>query len=102
MTRSFGDFHAKRPELGGNGKVVIAEHGKMTYLTLDGDGDVSMLVLASDGIWDALTPEEVLQKIEKPGALQPLAPPSGGSKSNAVAPAAEITRYIEAFAATNM
>jgi protein phosphatase PTC2/3 len=63
VTRAFGDFHAKKPALGGKPLVVIADHGRIAVLRM---GDIKYLVLASDGVWDALSTKDVFAAISKP------------------------------------
>mmetsp|Transcript_8717 Transcript_8717/g.13017 ORF Transcript_8717/g.13017 Transcript_8717/m.13017 type:complete len:339 (-) Transcript_8717:215-1231(-) len=63
VTRSFGDFYAKLPLLGGIKGTVIHHHGEMqTYRLFK---DFRMVVLASDGVWDAFRPSEVFKIIRQ-------------------------------------
>jgi hypothetical protein len=81
VTRAFGDFHAKVEYLGGMKGVVVHDHGKIKYMKLTSgsstgenhintpDGPpvnpdshrLQFLLIASDGVWDGLSIEEVLQ-----------------------------------------
>ena len=61
VTRAFGDFHAKLTDLGGMPKVILPDHGQMTCLRLM--SPTQFIVLASDGVWDALEPAEVFSLI---------------------------------------
>jgi serine/threonine protein phosphatase PrpC len=60
VTRSFGDFYAKDPLLGGVPGSVICDPGRVRFFSL---GDLRYAVLASDGVWDALEPEVVFKII---------------------------------------
>ena len=62
VTRAFGDFSAKVDYLGGRKGVVIANHGRISYI----NGTKTLprfLILASDGIWDALSTEDISKTI---------------------------------------
>jgi len=63
VTRSFGDFYAKIPGLGGLREAIIHHHGPVEKYLLP--GDLRMVVLASDGVWDALKPAEVFKMIKR-------------------------------------
>lgn len=88
VTRAFGDFSAKVDYLGGRKGVVIANHGRISYL----NGAKTLprfLILASDGIWDALSTEDISNTISQffrdlsegqgkdPSKIPPPAPASG-------------------------
>lgn len=64
VTRAFGDFSAKVEYLGGRKGVVIPSHGRISYLNA-GKTLPKYIILASDGIWDALTVEEIGRAIDK-------------------------------------
>jgi len=60
VTRSFGDFHSKIL----NNKVVISDHGSIKYINLtscneDDSACIDYIILASDGVWDALSIDEI-------------------------------------------
>lgn len=57
VTRSFGDFHAKIPTLGGIEGSVIADYGELR--TLEIEEDWQGIIIASDGAWDALSPRQI-------------------------------------------
>ncbi len=62
VTRAFGDFSAKEPALGGKPNVVICNYDKIDMILMKEHktrGKLKCIVLASDGVWDALTAEEV-------------------------------------------
>lgn len=61
VTRAFGDFYAKKRVLGGLPNVLIHDHGRIQYFQLS--EKTRYLVLASDGLWDALEKDEVAKKI---------------------------------------
>ncbi len=82
VTRAFGDFHAKVEYLGGLKGVVVHDHGKIKYMKLTSGSStqstpvdsqnggppvdpasrrLQFLLIASDGVWDGLSVEEVLQ-----------------------------------------
>ena len=63
VTRSFGDFNAKLEYLGGKKGVVTSQHGKISYINA-GKSTPKYIVLASDGVWDVLSIEEVTKVIE--------------------------------------
>lgn len=58
VTRAFGNFHAKIASLGGNKDVLICEHGRIEYQNLH-YANLRHIVIASDGVWDALSIAEV-------------------------------------------
>eukprot|EP00600_Ochromonadales_sp_CCMP1393_P005280 CAMPEP_0174969248 /NCGR_PEP_ID=MMETSP0004_2-20121128/8640_1 /TAXON_ID=420556 /ORGANISM="Ochromonas sp., Strain CCMP1393" /LENGTH=340 /DNA_ID=CAMNT_0016218683 /DNA_START=1230 /DNA_END=2249 /DNA_ORIENTATION=- len=66
VTRAFGDFHGKKIHLGGRAGVVIHDHGKLKYINVR-KTPLKYLVLASDGVWDVLSIEEVLSIIDSHG-----------------------------------
>lgn len=86
VTRAFGDFSAKVDYLGGRKGVVIPSHGRINYInaakTLP-----KFIVLASDGVWDALSTEDISKVIAQffensaAGPLQDAAKASSGSGS---------------------
>lgn len=61
ITRSFGDFYAKDPLLGGRPGSVICDPGQIRFYNLS---DLKYVVLASDGVWDALDSESVFKIID--------------------------------------
>jgi serine/threonine protein phosphatase PrpC len=61
ITRSFGDFYAKDPMLGGIPGSVICDPGQIRFFNLP---ELKYIVLASDGVWDALEPESVFKIID--------------------------------------
>lgn len=69
VTRAFGDFYAKRHELGGNPNVLICDHGPIRHVDLL-TAPLKYLVLASDGLWDGLTEVEVFNTISPPPVNQ--------------------------------
>jgi serine/threonine protein phosphatase PrpC len=60
VTRSFGDFYAKEKKLGGLPGNLICQYGQIRVFS---SIDLKYIVLASDGVWDALTPKEVFDII---------------------------------------
>ena len=62
VTRAFGDFHAKRSEFGGLDGAVIPDCGPVRRFKLVG---ASWLVLASDGLWDALPPDVIFKSLAR-------------------------------------
>jgi serine/threonine protein phosphatase PrpC len=60
-TRSFGNFHAKLEHLGGQRGVIVHSHGPVKQVPLSGKahGAPKFVILASNGIWDVLSIEEV-------------------------------------------
>jgi hypothetical protein len=63
VTRSFGDFNSKLEYLGGKKGVVISTHGRISYINA-GKTPPKYLILASDGVWDVLTIQEVSQMLD--------------------------------------
>lgn len=63
ITRSFGDFYAKDLILGGIPGSVICDHGQIRTFPLS--RDIKYIVLASDGVWDALSSQEIFQIIDE-------------------------------------
>jgi len=60
VSRTFGDFEAKLPKLGGNPYVVVAEPEIKSYkITKDWD----FLVLASDGVYDKMENLDVAHSV---------------------------------------
>lgn len=58
-------------------KIVIPDHGKVTYLKLENEKNkLKYVIMASDGVWDALTIEEVIDCI----------PCQSGKSNNKVSP----------------
>lgn len=68
VTRSFGDFSSKIDYLGGRKGVVIPTHGRIKYINA-AKAMPKYLVLGSDGIWDALTIEQVALMISQHSAI---------------------------------
>uniref|UniRef100_A0AAV1V0A0 PPM-type phosphatase domain-containing protein n=1 Tax=Peronospora matthiolae TaxID=2874970 RepID=A0AAV1V0A0_9STRA len=67
MTRAFGDFYLKCPELS-----MAPFKSKVPYITskpsistIYMDGSEKYVILASDGLWDVVTPEEAVQIVDK-------------------------------------
>ncbi|KAG5186149.1 phosphatase 2C-like domain-containing protein [Tribonema minus] len=59
VTRAYGDFYAKRAPLGGLPGALICGHGRLSRVELDGfgtdgGGGAGVVILASDGVWDAV------------------------------------------------
>eukprot|EP01017_Pseudomicrothorax_dubius_P011488 TRINITY_DN142_c0_g1_i1.p1 TRINITY_DN142_c0_g1~~TRINITY_DN142_c0_g1_i1.p1 ORF type:complete len:526 (-),score=65.45 TRINITY_DN142_c0_g1_i1:47-1624(-) len=60
VSRTFGDLDAKLPQLGGNPKAVIAQPDVRSFrVTAEQD----FLVLATDGVFDVLSSEEVISTV---------------------------------------
>jgi protein phosphatase 2C family protein 2/3 len=57
VTRAFGDFNAKLGPLGGQEGVVIPDFGQIKYKKID--SLVQYIILASDGLWDALSTSDI-------------------------------------------
>jgi serine/threonine protein phosphatase PrpC len=57
VTRSFGDLHAKIPEVGGCVGGVI--HDPDPIAEVDIQDDWLYFIVASDGVWDAVEPKKV-------------------------------------------
>lgn len=57
VSRTFGDPHAKFERLGGNPNVVIAVPDITNFKVINSHHD--FIIIASDGIYDRLTTEEV-------------------------------------------
>ena len=55
VTRSFGDFHAKRGKQGVSSALIV-DHSSLTAVSIS---TLRFVVLASDGVWDALTADQV-------------------------------------------
>lgn len=76
VTRSFGDFCAKKEFLGGKKNVVIANHGEIKYINFLSrsfesiDSKVEYLVLGSDGVWDVLSAQNVQTIINNNSSLK--------------------------------
>lgn len=64
VTRSFGDFGAKVDFLGGRKAVIVPTHGRIKYINA-AKSMPKYIVLGSDGIWDAISIEQVAQMISK-------------------------------------
>ena len=60
VSRTFGDPHAKFEKYGGNPHVVIAVPD-ITYLKIEKHHD--FVIIASDGVYDRMTSEEVASLI---------------------------------------
>jgi protein phosphatase 2C family protein 2/3 len=58
VSRTFGDAHAKLEQFGGNPKVVVATPDVNNFKLIDNYHDY--ILIASDGIFDKLTTEEVI------------------------------------------
>jgi hypothetical protein len=71
VTRSFGDFAAKLPALGGIPGSVVADHGEIKYRKLSGS-HIKYILLGSDGFWDALSTDDILIRLPGlPGRKSP-------------------------------
>ena len=81
VTRSFGDFYAKKEFLGGRPGVIIPNHGNIGYINLK-KSSIKFLVLASDGVWDVLTIAEVINIVNQ--ELWPSVEPHATKASKAV------------------
>jgi serine/threonine protein phosphatase PrpC len=64
VTRSFGDFNSKLEYLGGKKGVVVSSHGRISYINA-AKSPPKYLILASDGVWDVLSIEEVSNMIDQ-------------------------------------
>lgn len=62
ITRSFGDFHAKLRHVGGIPDSVIPDFEQLRALPIDDDW--KGICIASDGVWDALAPDEAWSTFE--------------------------------------
>uniref|UniRef100_H3HE10 PPM-type phosphatase domain-containing protein n=1 Tax=Phytophthora ramorum TaxID=164328 RepID=H3HE10_PHYRM len=69
MTRAFGDFYLKCPELSSapfKSKVpYITSEPSITTVYMD--GSEKYVILASDGLWDVMTPQEAVHIVDKFG-----------------------------------
>ncbi|KAL3658818.1 hypothetical protein V7S43_016186 [Phytophthora oleae] len=67
MTRAFGDFYLKCPELSSapfKSKVpYITSEPSITTVYMD--GSEKYVILASDGLWDVMTPQEAVHIVDK-------------------------------------
>ncbi|KAG3089172.1 hypothetical protein PI125_g18115 [Phytophthora idaei] len=74
MTRAFGDFYLKFPELSSapfKSKVpYITSEPSITTVYMD--GSEKYVILASDGLWDVMTPQEAVHIVDKFGPEQSL------------------------------
>ncbi|CAM9364343.1 unnamed protein product [Ectocarpus sp. 4 AP-2014] len=59
VTRSFGDFSCKLPELGGTPGIILPDCEEILELTIEEDW--AEVVIASDGVWDVMQTEEMPQ-----------------------------------------
>ena len=57
VTRSIGDLHAKIPEIGGNPKGVICTPDPVRVVDIQENWQY--LVIASDGVWDAMSKKDI-------------------------------------------
>jgi serine/threonine protein phosphatase PrpC len=64
VTRSFGDFNSKLEYLGGKKGVVVSSHGRISYINA-AKFPPKYLILASDGVWDVLSIEEVSSMVDQ-------------------------------------
>eukprot|EP00752_Nemacystus_decipiens_P004214 g3851.t1 len=70
VTRAFGDFSAKRVELGGTPGVILPDCEEVLEMTIEEDW--SEVVIASDGVWDVVPTQEMpmlLARLEGKGAV---------------------------------
>jgi len=67
VTRAFGDFHAKRGELGGVAGAVLSDSGPIRCFKML---SARWLVLASDGVWDALSVPTVMAALDRGGKVR--------------------------------
>ncbi|RLN78211.1 hypothetical protein BBO99_00006126, partial [Phytophthora kernoviae] len=74
MTRAFGDFYLKCPELSSapfKSKVpYITSEPSITTVYMD--GSEKYVILASDGLWDVMTPQEAVHIVDKFDSAQSL------------------------------
>lgn len=56
VTRAFGDFVCKIPQLGGMMDTIVPNHGEIKEVNLQG---IVSIVLASDGLWDAIPAKRI-------------------------------------------
>jgi serine/threonine protein phosphatase PrpC len=79
MTRAFGDFYLKCPELSSapfKSKVpYITSEPSVTTVYMD--GSEKYVILASDGLWDVMTPQEAVHIVDKFGTLLSTRPSCG-------------------------
>ncbi|RLN62964.1 hypothetical protein BBJ29_003618 [Phytophthora kernoviae] len=72
MTRAFGDFYLKCPELSSapfKSKVpYITSEPSITTVYMD--GSEKYVILASDGLWDVMTAQEAVHIVDKFGTTQ--------------------------------
>ncbi|KAG2805466.1 hypothetical protein PC129_g14510 [Phytophthora cactorum] len=74
MTRAFGDFYLKCPELSSapfKSKVPYVT-SEPSITTVYMDGSEKYVILASDGLWDVMTPQEAVHIVDKFGPEQSL------------------------------
>ncbi len=60
VSRTFGDIEAKLEKFGGNAKVVVAEPEIKSFKIIP---DHDFIVLASDGIFDKMSSDDVMKTI---------------------------------------
>merc|ERR1711924_107447 len=70
VTRSFGDFFAKKEELGATPNTLICDYNEIIEATLT--DEMHSIILASDGVWDAVSLAK-LNQISRPELLTPKA-----------------------------
>lgn len=63
VTRSIGDLHAKIPEIGGNPKGVICTPDPCRIIDIEESW--KYLIIASDGVWDAMSEKNIGEVLEK-------------------------------------
>jgi protein phosphatase 2C family protein 2/3 len=59
VSRTFGDIEAKHPQFGGKEGVVSCRPDVFSFTEAEVDG-MDFMVLGSDGVFDKLSSEEVL------------------------------------------
>eukprot|EP00903_Cladosiphon_okamuranus_P019579 g18007.t1 len=95
VTRAFGDFSAKLVELGGTPGVILPDCEEVLEMTIEEDW--AEVVIASDGVWDVVSAEEMpvlLARLDGRGAaMAKLGSPTvnSSSKNNGSVSAPDVT-----------
>lgn len=63
VTRAFGDFHAKLEKYGGISDVILPTFEEIHHIKLD--DSVEQIIVASDGLWDALSDVDVRASVTR-------------------------------------
>ncbi|CAM9740598.1 unnamed protein product [Ascophyllum nodosum] len=79
VTRSFGDFSAKVTGLGGTPGVILPNCEEIVEMTVEEDW--AELVIASDGVWDVVSPHDMPQILTRLGRGNVKRMGSSGSSS---------------------